>query len=575
VTDDELREIVERLREVGDDSASIEAKAARTGVPKSIRETLSAFQNTHGGVVVLGLDEKSGFAAVGVDAPAKTCADLASLCAQEMEPPVRPLIATHRFDGVALVVVEVPELDPAQRPSYYRGLGMNRGSFVRVNDGDQHLTTFEVQMMLASRGQPTDDEQAVAKTTADDLDPELTATYVARMRRERPRIFADATDAEILLRTGVTTREGSVTALTIAGLLALGAYPQEFLPQVSLTFVRYPTIDGPAPDGTRFLDNVHVEGPIPFMVRDALGAIRSNMSRRAVIAGAGRVDVWEYPEVALREAVTNALVHRDLSPASRGTQIQVEMYPDRLVIRNPGGLFGPVSVETIGGEGLVSSARNARLMKILEDVEVAGLGVVCENRGSGVRDMRIALRQAGMRPPELVDRISTFTVTIPNHALLGDEVVRWIAGLHQAGLTESQVIGLAIMRSGQALDNVTYRTAATLDSRVATAELQDLVNRGLVVQDGGRRWATYTLAEGSDTRPGSTARTAPRRADRRAEILEALGGLELARADIAVRTGLSDGTVGRWLRRLRQEGAIEGVGEGSLKSPHTRYRGTT
>jgi ATP-dependent DNA helicase RecG len=373
----------------------------------------------------------------------------------------------------------------------------------------------------------------------------------------------------------VTTDDGSATALTVAGLLALGAYPQQFLPQVSLTFVRYPTAEGPAPDGTRFLDNVHVEGPIPFMVRDTLAAIRSNMSRRAVIAGAGRVDVWEYPEVALREAVTNALVHRDLSPASRGTQVQVEMYPDRLIIRNPGGLFGPVSVETIGSEGLVSSARNARLLKILEDVEVPGLGVVCENRGSGVRDMRIALRQAGMRPPELTDRISTFTVTIPNHALLGDDVVRWIAGLRQPDLTESQVIGLAIMRSGQRLDNITYRTAATLDSRVATTELQDLVNRGLAVQDGSRRWATYTLAEDASPLSQPTPRSVPRRADRRGQILDALGELELARADLAVLTGLSDGTVGRWLRRLREEGAIEAVGDENLKSPRTRYRRTS
>jgi len=79
---------------------------------------------------------------------------------------------------------------------------------------------------------------------------------------------------------------------------------------------------------------------------------------RAVIADAGRQDIWEYPETALREAVVNALVHRDLSGSARGTQIQVEMYPDRLVIKNPGGLFGPVTIDSLGEEG-ISSARNA------------------------------------------------------------------------------------------------------------------------------------------------------------------------------------------------------------------------
>jgi ATP-dependent DNA helicase recG-like protein len=74
---------------------------------------------------------------------------------------------------------------------------------------------------------------------------------------------------------------------------------------------------------------------------------------------------------AQREAVVNALVHRDLSASARGTQVQVEMYPDRLVIRNPGGLFGLVMVDNLGEEG-ISSARNATLIKILEGVPLPG-----------------------------------------------------------------------------------------------------------------------------------------------------------------------------------------------------------
>jgi predicted HTH transcriptional regulator len=134
-------------------------------------------------------------------------------------------------------------------------------------------------------------------------------------------------------------------AVSLAGLLALGSYPQEGFPQLMVTFVRYPTVTGAqSASGERFLDNVALEGPVPVMARDTLAAIRRNMSRRAVIADAGRQDIWEYPETALREAIVNALVHRDLSGSARGTRIQVEMYPDRLVIRNPGGLFGPVTI---------------------------------------------------------------------------------------------------------------------------------------------------------------------------------------------------------------------------------------
>ena len=98
-----------------------------------------------------------------------------------------------------------------------------------------------------------------------------------------------------------------------------------------------------------------VDGAIPVMLEQALAVLRRNMSRRAVVRDLGRSDVWEYPETALREAIVNALVHRDLSDASKGAQTQIEMYPDKLVIRNPGGLFGPVSVARLGEEAISSS----------------------------------------------------------------------------------------------------------------------------------------------------------------------------------------------------------------------------
>src|SRR5262245_30783353 len=117
--DGEVVEIVENLRLLGGDGADVEAKRAETRLPSSIRATLSAFANTSGGTVILGLDEAAGFAATGVRDPAKMANDLASWCATEMEPPLRPLIRVHQFEGVSLVVAEVPELDPASKPCFY------------------------------------------------------------------------------------------------------------------------------------------------------------------------------------------------------------------------------------------------------------------------------------------------------------------------------------------------------------------------------------------------------------------------------------------------------------------------
>jgi len=132
-------------------------------------------------------------------------------------------------------------------------------------------------------------------------------------------------------------------------------------------------------------------------------------------------------------------------------------------------------------------------------------------------------------------------------------------------------MALAALHAGNILDNVTYRKATGLDSRVATAELQDLVARELVEQVGTRRWARYRLVSrlGADDSGIRNRRLTP--ADRREEILEALGTTTVSRAELAERTGLTDQTVRRWLTVLRRDGVVEAT-EKSTTSRNTKYR---
>ncbi|MFI6300608.1 ATP-binding protein [Amycolatopsis thailandensis] len=198
---------------------------------------------------------------------------------------------------------------------------------------------------------------------------------------------------------------------------------------------------------------------------------------------------------------------------------------------------------------------------------------ICENRGSGIPTMLAAMRDAKLSPPRFADNISTFTATFPNHTLMGNDAVRWIGSLNEHGLSDSQCHGLAMLFHGETLNNQAYRNANDLDSRVATEELGDLVARGLLVPGGGRRYAQYTLAEDAD--PHSSGNPAPvkHRADRREEILAALGDGEATRADLVAATGLHDRTVTRWLSTLLRQGLIEAT-EKNLRSPNVRYRRT-
>jgi len=252
------------------------------------------------------------------------------------------------------------------------------------------------------------------------------------------------------------------------------------------------------------------------------------------------------------------------------------MYPDKLLVRNPGGLFGPVNLYQLGEEG-VSSSRNAVLLKILEDVVISGDDrTICENRGSGIKAMIQSLRAAGMGIPEFSNRVASFQVGFPNHTLMSEDTVQWIEQLGQAGLSATQCVGLALLRDGRTLTNATYRASSGVDSRVATTVLQDLVARQLINQTGSNRWASYSLRTPSATEPtassGESRLKRPRLspADRRGEIVAALQTRTRSRAELAEITGMKPQTVRSWLLRLRQEGVIEIIGKPQSNS--ARYR---
>ncbi|WP_028648130.1 RNA-binding domain-containing protein [Nocardiopsis sp. CNT312] len=128
-------------------SSDVEVKRAHDRLPKSTHETLSAFANKEGGVLILGLDEKSGFESVGVRDAAKLVADLGPQCS-EFEPPIRADIKTRRFESVDLIVAEIPETLPAQKPCHLKSMGIYQGSFIRVGDGDRRMTQYEILAAL-------------------------------------------------------------------------------------------------------------------------------------------------------------------------------------------------------------------------------------------------------------------------------------------------------------------------------------------------------------------------------------------------------------------------------------------
>lgn len=410
ITVEQIEEIVSRMRATGSVSQGCEVKEAVHGLPKSLPETLSAFANTKGGLILLGISEKNGFhLAEGFDAN-RACSRLLTL-GDVLTPPVRLEIERIPLEGGTVVAALVPELPERQKPCCITLRGLYDGSFIRTGDGDRHLSRYEIDRLLEGRSQPQYDIEPVERASVDDLDPKLLSAIVARARVMFPRVFAKLADEVILIQLGVLTRIGEELHPTLAGLLAAGVFPQQFFPRLQVVFAAYPgtTKAGDPKTGSRYLDSQELAGSIPDMLLDTMSLVRKHMNTGAVVENGLRRDIPDYPLAAVREAVANAMQHRDYSPEGRGTQVQVNLYSDRLEITNPGGLYGATTVESLGKAG-ISSTRNEYLSRLLTYVPFEDSYIV-ENKGTGFMTIEAELSAALMPPPVVRNSLTFFSLT--------------------------------------------------------------------------------------------------------------------------------------------------------------------
>jgi len=382
----------------------IEVKSGHDGFPASIAETLSAFANTPGGGdVVIGLDEAHGFAATGVYDVVACQQALAGVARDGIDPAIQITIGAVEFEGVMLVTAHVPEIDYRVKPVVVK---RSQKAYLRQYDGDYPLSVIEVQALIAQRGHPVFDAEAVCAAGLDDLDPTAVARYLDD-RRSQSSVLARLSDEEVLRRTGVIA-EGSPHP-TLAGLLALGIYPQQFYPNLG---VQASFVAKEGRETTRAIDSAYFTGPIPTMLSDTVRWIGRTGMRSIVEDGAGGVvDREEYPTAAMRELVANALIHRDLSPYTLDAPITVRMDPTQCVISNPGGLYG-VPVEALGKT--TSHIRNTYLVEILRAVRTMDGRRVVERMGSGIPTVVETLAEAGMGLPVFHDLAVRFTVRVSN-----------------------------------------------------------------------------------------------------------------------------------------------------------------
>ena len=425
----EVIKAIEYLKKYRTETNKIEVKTASHGFPKKCYDTFSSFSNKYGGIIIFGINEEKNFAIEGVYDLNDLQKHVTSMCSDSMEPAIRVDILPMEYEGKNILAVKVDEIAQNKKPCYYRPKGLKNGSYTRVGDRDELMTDYEIYALQSYNDHIFEDTRPTKRASIEDLNEDELENYINKVKKDKPN-FARNNYEKCLKICGIIDKSNEQIYPTLAGTMIFGQYPQAFYPQLFIACAVIPGLElgDMGVNGERFIDNKRIEGTIEEMLEETISFLQRNMKMSVIVDSKGkRADRTEYPLKALREAIANALIHRDYSTQTENAYISVYMYNDRIEILNPGALYGTNKLEKLGTATIMES-RNPTIVKILEEK-----GSVIENRHSGIPTMKREMKNYGLPMPEFYEERDSFKVIFRNKELASN--------LEETGQVSGQVSG--------------------------------------------------------------------------------------------------------------------------------------
>ncbi len=436
---EEVISAINYVRKYKTETDRIEIKTANVSFPKKCYDTISSFSNKSGGLIIFGLSENNNFETEGVYDVNDLQKHLADLCTDAMEPSIRPEIVSFEFENKNIVAMKINEISQKQKPCYYKPKGLKSGSYIRIGDKDDVMTDYEIYALQSYNEHICEDKRPTYSSSIKDLNIKSIKSYFSLIESDKPN-FANLSFENKLILSGIVVEKQKELYPTLTGTMLFGLYPQCFYPQLFVACVVVPgkKLGDTGLDGERFIDNKRVEGTIEEMLDGTLNFLRRNMKTKIIIDSLGkRTDITEYPIDALKEAVANALIHRDYSSYTDRGYISVNMYEDRLEIISPGALYGPNKLDKIF-DSTFMEVRNPTIVKILEEKHS-----IVENRHTGIKTIMREMEKYNLPKPEFYEERDCFKVVFKNSIKYQEELLSGAQSGAQGGAQSGQQILLS------------------------------------------------------------------------------------------------------------------------------------
>lgn len=418
--------------------------------------TLAAFATAQGGEVRFGVT--SDGQRVGVQIGKTTLEELANYIKQNTDPPQFPSITIEGDESSAVVIVRIEE-SPI-KPVWAFGR-----PYKRVGRSNQTLSREETQRLTEATWGSTWDALLCPHFELQDLDRASIENFLRRAGLD-PELSTDIMVENLGLRSG--------DGLCYAAALLFAKNPQRYVPDAQVQCARF--LDTTS---LNFLDQRTFAGGLLSQIEEAITFVKRNTRQAIRITGSPQHErVPEYPEVAVREAIINAVCHRDY--ASSGT-VQVRIYADRMEVWNPGTLPSDLTVESLYSEH-ASRPRNRRIAEAFHRARLI------ERWGTGTLRIIGAFREQGLPPPEFLVEQGMFIVRMQPVPMSED------LPAPPSGFKERQRKAVDYVRKHGVITRKEYASLLNLRRRQAAEDLSTMVEVGILERQGAGRSTRYVLA---------------------------------------------------------------------------------
>jgi len=434
--------------------------------PEKIAGLITAFYNSRGGKIILGVDDDRK--PIGLKDPQRVEHKFTQIIRHYCKLDEDPRIEFIKYKGKDFILIHCPK--GKDTPYFVRGEYTSR---IRIGSSNMPANKEETARLYREGSSKSQDIYPVENATLNDLDLEKIKTYLKKSKLTK-QLNKDYL-TELMLKEHFVSKENGEIIPTIAGILLFGKNPYLNIQYSEVKADRYI-----GDTRVEWLDRKDVRGTLFHIVEQTKDFFLKNMRTPARVVGFKTEVRTEYPIEALREAVINALAHRDWH---KQETILIRMYNSFIEILSPGELLRPLVIEDVKRDEYMPETRNKVIVGVLNN-----LGIM-DKRGTGFLRIREDLKRWSLPPPEFEERQGWFVIRFRNPYI---EKIPEIE-IDESELNERQKKALDLIREKGRITNREYRKMFNVVKDTAIRDLKELVDKEMVVRMGAGRNVYYNL----------------------------------------------------------------------------------